>query len=357
MIIHLFTTVTSYSTAFLQFMERTSSLNDHWFVFGFGRSGAKNTVSPLVKSRTISLKTLPGIIQFFSLIYKNNHRLFFHYLPYDPTLFFWLFNHKIISKSVWILWGADLYGYQRKNESLRTRMYEFCRKRIIPWFPEIACFVKEDAELAKQIYSSGAKYQQILYPLPVNLDHLRNTKNAEPSEVLHILAGNSADPFNQHLDLLDKLARFADQDILVHCPLSYGGSAGYVSQVIARGNQLFGNKFVPLTTVIQPQEYAGLLNKIHIAVMNHSRQQGLGNILSLLYMRKKIYIRSDITSFSFFKRNNCVVFDVFELESQSFEQFSDVGFISDRNVQFVEEIVSDEFIAGNWKALINKHLK
>ena len=44
------------------------------------------------------------------------------------------------------------------------------------------------------------------------------------------------------------------------------------------------------------ERYIELLSDIDIAVFNHNRQQGLGNTTTLLGLGKKVYLRSDTTT-------------------------------------------------------------
>ena len=54
---------------------------------------------------------------------------------------------------------------------------------------------------------------------------------------------------------------------------------------------------------------------IDIAIFAHKRQQAMGNIITLLGLGKKVYIRREITTWQFFKDINVNVydFDSFEL--------------------------------------------
>lgn len=290
---------------------------------------------------------------FFTILpaFFKAERIYFHSLAYDPSLFFWRFNQKLLRKSTWIIWGFDLYAFQ-KTATLKNRIYEKLRRKIIPHFPEIAAFVEEDAILAKKIYHSDAKYIPILYPIPVDTGLLDIP--VERGTSTNILIGNSADPGNHHIEIIGMLARFAGEDISLYCPLSYGGTQSYREKVKEEGRKVFGSKFHPLEEMISPSEYARLLCTIDISVMNHRRQQGLGNILSLLYLGKKVFLRSDTSSFSFFARNKCLVYNTLEIDKMTYQQFTGPLPDDHQNRDYTGYIMSEENYFNLWSNLLNR---
>ena len=231
------------------------------------------------------------------------------------------------------------------------------RRRIIPHFPEIAAFVEEDVDLIRNLYTSNAVYTQILYPIPVNTSHLNNSKNQKEGNEVVFLTGNSGDPSNLHIEMLDYLSRFRNENIRVKCPLSYGGSALYRQNVISYGRQIFGDNFQPITQFMNAGEYAQLLVTVDVALMNHKRQQGLGNILALMYLGRKIYMRSDISSFYFFKRQDIEVCDIEMLNTCSFEDIIKPVNNRDQMVSCVTQLLDRQTYRRYWNDLLSKHSK
>ena len=140
-----------------------------------------------------------------------------------------------------------------------------------------------------------------------------------------ILLGNSATETNQHKEALDMLSRFKNREIEIICPLSYGDTT-YASNIISYGVQIFGNKFIPITKYMSTNEYCELLNSVDIAVFNHNRQQGTGNIEILAYLGKKIFLRSDTTTWNHYvERDHCNFFDTKNILYMSFNEFVDIN--------------------------------
>jgi len=86
------------------------------------------------------------------------------------------------------------------------------------------------------------------------------------------------------------------------------------------GAKLFGDKFSPLLDFMPFENYMELLGKIDVAVFAHKRQQAMGNIVTLLGLGKKIYMRSNVTSWMIFSEQGIKVFDVDKLDLKPIEE-------------------------------------
>jgi hypothetical protein len=76
------------------------------------------------------------------------------------------------------------------------------------------------------------------------------------------------------------------------CPLSYGNTA-YGDLVGAFGSRTYGESFVPLRTYLSTVAYVDALRSCSIAAMNHVRQQGLGNIIMMLWNGARIFLNHE----------------------------------------------------------------
>ena len=355
MYIHIFANQTAYSWALLNLLEKEIDIENHIFVFGIGRDHPMDyPYSPHLNKHILYLKQPRQFIQILKLVYRANW-IYIHLLAYDPTLFFWSLNAKLIKKATWIVWGSDIYAFQKKQQSLRTKIYERLRQHIIPRFSEIAAFVPEDFDIIASVYGSTARYLPILYPLPVNLTQLDNVKNIQRKGILAVMIGNSGDPTNNHFEIIEMLSVFRDENMMVFCPLAYGGSEEYRELVISKGISTFGDNFIPWLEMKGKQEYAEQLAGIDVAIMNHKRQQGLGNILALLYLGKKVYIRKEVSSYSFLMRNNCNIYAVESLRGLDFFDFCKPIEEKETTISNVGKIMQKDYTANLWKNLLKQH--
>jgi hypothetical protein len=131
---------------------------------------------------------------------------------------------------------------------------------------------------------------------PQVLQGVEQTKSTQSG--LTILVGNSADPSNNHIEALEKLLPYKDQDIKICVPLSYGDQA-HAKKVIEQGKDWFGEKFFPMVSFMPFDQYLKFLKSVDIAIFNHKRQQAMGNIITLLGMGKTVYVRRDVSHSSF----------------------------------------------------------
>ncbi len=264
----------------------------------------------------------------------------------------WLVNNRaLLRKSIWIAWGGDLYNFWTKDKySSLELLHEFFKTEIIKDIMGVASLVKEDYVYVTEKYQTKARYYYAFYPNPVDfflLDHAGDHAK-EPSRE-RILVGNSATWTNNHFDVLEAISKVGKASFQILCPLSYGDPE-YAKKVIEFGRKLFGDRFIPLTQFLSPEEYAKVLASVDVGIFNHNRQQGLGNILALLYLGKKVYIRDDVTAWKFFERYGIKVYNTKELISNPDSSIFDFDeSIGRKNREIVAREFSEERAVELWK--------
>lgn len=233
------------------------------------------------------------------------HGLFNGHLIYILALQSWL-----LKKCHWVIWGGDLYKHDLNCRGWRWYKDELLRNFVIARMGHLVTYVRGDYELARKWYGArGSYYECIMYQSNLCKEYEIPQKT---SSSLTILIGNSADPANNHIEVFAKLLRFKDEDIRIIVPLSYGNE-DYAKDIADTGRNFFGEKLSLLTELIPFQQYLELLGEVDIAVFNHKRQQAMGNIITLLGLGKTVYMRKDISSWSFLTGKGIKVFDVEKL--------------------------------------------
>jgi hypothetical protein len=225
----------------------------------------------------------------------------------------------ILGKCYWAIWGADLYQYQKPKLNLRGKIKERLRKLVIKRIGHLVTYIPGDVDLARRWYGARGEYHECLMYLsnvvnPQVLQGVEQTKSTQSG--LNILVGNSADPSNNHIEALENLLPYKDQDIKIYVPLSYGDQA-HAKKVIEQGKDWFGEKFFPMVSFMPFDQYLKFLKSVDIAIFNHKRQQAMGNIITLLGMGKTVYVRRDVSHSSFLIRIdlNIKFISKFSLES------------------------------------------
>jgi len=225
----------------------------------------------------------------------------------------------LLKKSYWVMWGGDLYVDVYAGKSWKKKTMSFIRGSVIKRMAFLVTYIKGDYELAKTRYAAQGKYQEcLMYPSNLYKEHkIDDSDNADETV---FLIGNSANPSNNQLEVLEELSKYKDEKIKIYAPLSYGDENGYKRSVILKGEALFGGKFVPLTEFILFDDYLKLLSQVDIAIFNHKRQQAMGNTITLLGLGKKVFLRSDVTQWDFFKEKGLHVYDIKELDIEKIKE-------------------------------------
>ena len=239
------------------------------------------------------------------------------------------------------MWGADLYTYQLSERNKSWYKKELFRRPVIKNMGHLVTYIKGDVELAREWYGAKGEYHECLMYLS-NTYKVLDVPSIQ-SDTINIQIGNSADPSNNHFEILDKLLPFKDQNIKMYAPLSYGDQI-HANKVIAKGKELFGDKFIALTDFMPFDQYLSFLGGIDIAIFNHKRQQAMGNTITLLGLGKTVFIRSDTTQWQLFKDKNIEVLNTLNFE---------LNYIKDleKNIKNTADYFSKETLIEQYKLL------
>jgi len=236
---------------------------------------------------------------------------------------------------VWSGWGGDYYtmmnGFYdwayddltkmlmlRHDDNLKANSISFINKKIREWrtFKEnlkvatridyFSSPIPEDYELLRKLWRGfSAKYLQL------NYGSVEKTFHIGPPFIKgeNILVGNSADPANNHLKVFHKLKDVDLGERLVIVPLSYGDKF-YLRKVLEEGERCLGAHFMPLTNFMPIDEYTNVISSCSTVIMNHIRQQALGNIGTMMYKGAKIAINAKSPAFTFFAKRQADFYDI-----------------------------------------------
>lgn len=292
---------------FIDFLKENFDFKQHEFLLTGGM--AENN---LIKASNVHLANknkLGRLNHYFKSLIKMHQadKVILHGL-FDIKLIFILFcTPWLLKKCYWVMWGGDLYTHKLSEKNRKWKVKEFFRRPVIKNIGHLVTYIEGDVELARKWYGATGRYHEcIMYTSNLYKEYSVPSKQGT---AINIQVGNSADPSNNHLEALEKLLPFKNDDICIYVPLSYGDKK-HAQAVIQQGQQWFGDKFKPLTKFMPFDKYLSLLGTIDIAIFNHRRQQAMGNTITLLGLGKTVYMRSDTTHWQFFKEKEIVVGDV-----------------------------------------------
>lgn len=305
-IIHVMVDEKFNDMAIIQFEKAARGVHEYWVV----------TTDLIFTKSTLALKcTLDSL--FPQLSRPDIAGVVFHSLPVDHyTLLRRIPENKCV---VWLGYGYDYYSILNfendaallfgKTRSLQEPTFKRLLKRVLsPVLHKIR--TKRDKHFTSDLnrinYFSpvlDSEYEMVRRHVPLRAEYITwNYGTAEDdlsypgmgfSAGCNILAGNSATATNNHIELFEAIKDQVDlSGRKVITPLSYG-DPHYRTKVIREGERLFGEAFTPLTTFMPKEVYLETIRSCGFIMMNHIRQQALGNICMGMLMGAKVYLNRE----------------------------------------------------------------
>ncbi len=313
-----------FTSSFINFVNSNFSENEHKFIVIVNSFTEIKYVNDVITYKNVEVCYNDG--NYTGLIFQSYvskaKKVFLHYLTDFVCKLIHDFHVPKECELNWVLWGADLYTsidrelydektksfllensiYKLKFDSYKGNVeYEY-KKEVIKNLDFVITNCEGDYRILKENFETNALRKEFIYPNPVDFQTMDkvgvtdlkiNERYIFKNKFKNvILLGNSGDPSNNHIDILYKLQKIKEQDFCVICPLSYGNS-NYIEKLISFGKKLLGDKFIAITEFLDSDMYYSILKQVDIAIMNHRRQQAVGNIMLLMYLNKNLYINSN----------------------------------------------------------------
>ena len=238
-------------------------------------------------------------------------------------------NRKLLNKSYWFMWGGDLYDAKRDEKN------DFVRKHFKGYHSDL------DKEYALQTYGMEGKFYRSFYIFPLSREMLDNTVKKQ-TDCVTIQINNSSD--KSTLEMLDILAKFKHENIKIRTILSYSLTQ-YNEQIIAKGREIFGDKFEFLNKYLAPQEYAQHLAQNDILVLNQGHQEGFGNTIASLYLGVKVFIRRESSVYGYLNNDGCHIDDSMNIVNLSFDEFISNPYSSANKKETREKYYNEDYLA------------
>ena len=348
-ILHVFTNMNYvYNKAFIDLFKRFDKYNQDYLIcdskenvykFMHGYDNIQYLNSNSIRSQVFKI----------SRIEKNYDYIIYHFLPNDPFihLYYNIFSSKL-NKVVWRIWGADLYNW-RCNIALLNLIRERTRKKI----PYVAIQNVDISEYKKQ-FGNTATLLPCLDSRGYTAEKLKNNFCVKDDNYIYILVGHSAVESDNHEIVLKNLSRFKDKKIRIVLPLNYGNPS-YRNFVIDLAHSLFNDdQLMIITERMELDDYIALLWKCDISVFHVFRQIAEGNIIMLMYMRKKIYIPSDSVLDSYYRiENGLEIHDSTLLDSIDFDELIKQESY-ENNYLFAEHNIDPNTVVDDWDKVFKR---
>lgn len=327
-ILHISTDL-KFITPFIEIINKYDKINQHKFIFISKDNKIKTQDNiVLINKKSQIIRVIVDFNQYNRIIL---HGLFSSIILKILFIQPWLFK-----KCYWVMHGGDFYFPEEQY---------WIKKQVIRKIRHFITYIKGDFEYVKKWYGAQGEYHEF-FMYPSNLYKEHNFKK-KTEDILNIQVGNSADPTNNHIEILEILAKDTHKNIKIYAPLNYGDQ-NYANNVISKGKELFGNKFIPVTEFMPINLYLDFLTNIDIAIFAHKRQQAMGNIITLLGLGKKIYIRDSISSWQFFKDINVQLFNYHNIKLDMLDNST-----KEKNIKKIRSYFSEKTYIKQLKSFLN----
>ncbi len=167
-------------------------------------------------------------------------------------------------------------------------------------------FLPSDYSYFKKItFSNTTKYLPFAY-LSID-DMVPNHENFEYVPGDKIMIGHSSSPSGNHYEIIQRLSEI-NPHFYIFLPLVYGDK-NYGNLIENIAHKKFIRPDVQRNKV-DSVSYSKKLSEIGWAIINAKMQQGLGNILALIFMGAKVFLDKDSSTYKDFTGWGIVVFTV-----------------------------------------------
>jgi len=293
---------------------------------------------------------------------------------------------------VWNSWGGDIYNglsscryklYGRTTKrlflkSISKNIFEYYLRISIPF--ELIRIVRAEVSL-KKIRMAVCKINYFSTVLPPEKQfiykhfHIRgryidynyaskdffnmeiyNKINSNVKVSKNILLGNSAAPTNNHIEVINLLSTFNIGENKVYVPLSYGANENYISEINKHGTELLGQNYFPLNTMLPIKEYYDLISSCTVCIMNHYRQNGMGNVIFMLWLGAKVFLSERNPAYIYFIELGVIVFSIEKelTNSSNLYIFDELpNFIKSSNKSILEKQFGYELILKRIENFVN----
>lgn len=166
----------------------------------------------------------------------------------------------------------------------------------------------EEAIVRKMLPNLNARFQMIHYFTTEDIFSSGVSKVSGRD----ILVGNSATPENNHVEAFHSLKKLDLSGRRIVVPLSYGDEF-YAIKVCAIGKRILGPHFYPLREFMPLVKYNDIISTCSWVVMNHRRQQALGNISTALYQGASVFLRRENPIYDFYSSMGVKILTIDEM--------------------------------------------
>lgn len=331
-----------FTAGYINFMKICMKEYDHIFIVSnYSAMGSEGVKGRLIDERNVirwsTLKEIAFGKEIRNVLLDCDKVILSGFFCMEEFCVFW--PGKIFKKAYIHLWGGDFYElrnfipltqwHRRVNRMLRKRCFRKCAGVIFLIEGEYEKFY-EITHIKK-----SKNYVAMMPGDPQEELPFKQYRSGSVNEITKIIIGNSATEENCHIEVFQMLKRFSREKMEIYCPLSYG-NVSYGDKVIEEGKKIFGEKFHAMKTWMSQEDYYRFLSTCDIGIFNNDRQQGMGNIVAMLFLGKKVFLRAGVSMYDDYIARGFKIYPVLEINELNFDQLKEFDNY-EHNIQVADE--------------------
>jgi len=277
-------------------------------------------------------------------------------IPMHAILWGWeIFNSVNLSS---FNYEPETYKYFRNRKlGLKGMVVEFLQNilpdkqlRLLHKVNSVSTILKSEYEYLESNYRISAKYIPFNYSKIAILfnDQVQNSGS-------NISIGNSATYANNHLDVLKIIAKTnLEEGCEIILPLSYGDDMAYKYLVEESFKSSFGSAVNVLGSFLPLDKFNTIIKSCGFVILNHVRQQALGNVFLCLINGGKVFLNKDGFVYKELSEMGIKVYKIEEFKNQYPEKESRE--VAKKNCEIIIQQRSQEKTELYIKELVNSYL-
>lgn len=252
----------------------------------------------------------------------------------------------ICKKIIWRTWGHDIRPLKNKKSIIKRLLFKLYVKKVNK-FRAIGIANDIDTVNVQNVFGKKIDVFPINYKYRNNLKEKFDNIKAEmtKNKEIRILIGHNAGIAENHIENLQRLAKYSNENIKIILPLSYSNNNNeYVNKIKEESLKIFGKDKVEfLENFLEYFEYVKFLSNIDIAIMDQEFSNGLGNLSILIFFEKKIYVNKNGNIAQSFKDKGILANYTENIKNIDFEEFINNNFDEKMNEYIKYSSIMDEY--------------
>lgn len=278
-------------------------------------------------------------------------KIIFHGIFDASIIRFFADKDNLLDKLYLYFWGGDIPLVGCEDDKLLKKM-------VVQRAKEIITIIDSDYRKLKGIYQlTGQKIVLgYLNDQVALMEKLLNPISGRCHDEVYIQIGNSATETNAHIEILEILQKFKEENIRILMPLAYGDKE-YAKKVTEYGKEIFGEKVLIISEYLPLEKYiAECISQIDIGIFAMDRQQALGNICMLGLNGSKLYFKRDSQLDDYFRSElKCEIYYIDDIKNQSFEEFRKMALeVKKKNAIAILGDIKPENRVKRWNTLFEE---